>query len=482
MMNYPSPNKQKGAAAILFILIFPALFAVFIWGIEGARMLQSSARLTDANESAILAMTASDTTDNTVLASIAKNFVEAYFPTGEVTIPTATRTACLTTECDESSESLGVSQLAEYKLSVNVTENSWFPNSSLIADEYDQFSVSDSITARKGKPEAVDVVLVASYAATMSKNYTALTNIIVKIAEDLKTYNQATGLESKLAVVGYDHYVSQMQTQLELKIKWCGLLPCFYYESVPVRVFYHNLRCDVSSNSNNSSNSKNCMKGNSYDESDIFNLSKVNAATTVANIFSDDSGSSSSNDKTKAFERWLAEILSTYFSFLGSNNPFSSWYAYNHNHSLYETISLTSEFTDLQALVKNTSRFNMVSSNIGSASYTGLIEGARVALGGDNPRRIIILLSDGEEHVPVLATNLVAAGLCSEIIETLDKQLTSDGSAVKSEIKIIGFNYNATKGAGLAGCVDKVYDSSNTEAINNEVLNFSAAKSGYLVQ
>ena len=51
-------QKQQGHAAILFVMCIPILFGVFTLASDGARALQSKARLEDAAEAAVLAVSA----------------------------------------------------------------------------------------------------------------------------------------------------------------------------------------------------------------------------------------------------------------------------------------------------------------------------------------------------------------------------------------------------------------------------------------
>ncbi|GAL12454.1 protein TadG [Vibrio astriarenae] len=76
-----SLQKQNGHAAILFAMMIPVFFGLFTLGSDGARMMQSKARLGDAMEAASLAVTAHASTDNSadgVNQTIAKNYIEYY--------------------------------------------------------------------------------------------------------------------------------------------------------------------------------------------------------------------------------------------------------------------------------------------------------------------------------------------------------------------------------------------------------------------
>ena len=135
-MSKLSYQRQKGSAALLFLLIFPALFAVFVWGLEGARMLQTSARLKDATESAALAVAANQVLTNSTCNHISQSMIEAYFST-ESTVAVAENVEGVTTPCV-------VDGLDTYTITASVTENTWFPNSNF-ASYGASFSATDSI-------------------------------------------------------------------------------------------------------------------------------------------------------------------------------------------------------------------------------------------------------------------------------------------------------------------------------------------------
>ncbi len=62
--------KQSGHAAILFAICVPVLFGVFMLGSDGARALQTKARLEEAAEAAVLAVSAEDSSNHPLAQSV----------------------------------------------------------------------------------------------------------------------------------------------------------------------------------------------------------------------------------------------------------------------------------------------------------------------------------------------------------------------------------------------------------------------------
>ncbi|MHA7227976.1 TadE/TadG family type IV pilus assembly protein [Vibrio campbellii] len=74
IQKYSSLKKQSGHVGMLFAMIIPILFGVFMLGSDGARALQTKARLEEAAEAAVLAVSAEDSENHT----LAQNYIEHY--------------------------------------------------------------------------------------------------------------------------------------------------------------------------------------------------------------------------------------------------------------------------------------------------------------------------------------------------------------------------------------------------------------------
>lgn len=452
-----SPKRSSGAAALLFLLIFPALFAVYVWGLEGARMMQTSARLTDATESAALAVSTVSNLDNTKCSQLTQLFVAQYFP--ESAAVTAGDSPCISSDNPN-----------DLNISVSVAEQTWFPNAQ-IPNYGTQFSVSSSVKVRKTQ-EPVDVVLVASYSKTMLENekVTNMTTTMNYIADELKAFNDGHSQKSTMGVVGFDRFTSELGTE-----RYGILFP----RERTVRLFSHNLLCEEYGASNYlKERARLCLNWNgSINEVATLDAGYVDAAGTVNNIFNEEIAGVSSGGASflsRLFEV-IFEALSFIFEAFGTRSPFQYWSTSLSSYSLYETLQLTQDIDGIKGVIGNEYRFNVNPNGVYGASYTGLIEGARVVNKGTNKRRLIILLTDGMEASPNVAQSLVNAGLCTAI---RNKNI---------ELAIIGFDYDNGLGSAMSQCVgdSNKYsfgdDLEATKSTIDGVLNVSSKKNSRLI-
>ncbi|WP_241910669.1 TadE/TadG family type IV pilus assembly protein, partial [Vibrio lentus] len=75
-MRKTSIHRQSGHASVLFALLVPLLFGVFMLASDGARAIQSKARIEDASEVAALAVAARD--DKTPMSTENVKLVKYY--------------------------------------------------------------------------------------------------------------------------------------------------------------------------------------------------------------------------------------------------------------------------------------------------------------------------------------------------------------------------------------------------------------------
>jgi len=133
--------KQSGHAGLLFALIAPALFALFILASDGARALQNKARLGDAAEATVLAISAQASAITS--SQLAENYISHY-------MTDALSTTGVTPSC--------VDSLGDKICEVQVTTEhfSWFPvddgSTGFSAIGFgEKFSVTSSASAIKKK-------------------------------------------------------------------------------------------------------------------------------------------------------------------------------------------------------------------------------------------------------------------------------------------------------------------------------------------
>lgn len=457
-MKFNSPKKYSGAAALLFLLIFPGLFAVFVWGVEGARILQSDARLKDATESAALAVSTQTDVTETLCNDLTEAFLNGYFPTATVE---ASESPCVNNEKPN-----------EFQINASISEKTWFPNSN-IASYGTSFTVSDSMRVTK-KIEPVDVVLVANYSSTMNDKASDLEDTILSIS---KKVTEDEG--SRVSVIGYDHFVTsydkgrvRLDHNLvcnEIKKNIWILVPISYTEVSKDCIYFGGFFESIASfiddliGINLNPSGFNNLLGMIHEPS-LFSKSGVNAESTIENVFL---------PQKKTFD--LIDV------FLQANkNAYDRVKTPYHEHSTYNVLDLTSNYSDIKNSFDNKDFLIKGDSSIKGASYTGLITGARIANSGNNSRKLILMLTDGKEQSSSVADLLFSKGLCQHI----KNHFSSRGEQL--EMAIIGFDSGAgyddstEEGAALKSCINRVVKYTDENQIE-DILNLSSKNVGRLI-
>ncbi|MEL0636575.1 pilus assembly protein [Marinomonas sp. TI.3.20] len=478
-------HKESGNAALIFVMMFPFLIGMFILGTDGARALQDKARLEDASEVATLTVAAQNSDDKGVQQATAKKIVQAYFPNATVGKIDLTKLAC--EENSNCSTTTG-QRFFEYRLtSVTISEDSWlYSNDSSIASMGKSFDIKGSSIARKYQSQAVDVVLVSDFSGSMGNTWTGgstkykdLENIIVEIATELKKFNNLNtdGKVNKLAVVGFNSYTTDsssstreissnlicndrcsldnpgkqyLANKKDYRKNGVGLKSCkdyydyfyygysysynhgdYYYYDKDRRYYY-----------NNNFRFKYCE-----------NTGEINVSETIDNIFTTDGSLAAyPNNKKNSIASWKWPKFGTILLSDPSSDKF--------------------EITSLNGSFKPGGY---------TASYTGLIRGAQVADSGTNPRRIIIILSDGVDEPNGGITSLLKDKLCTTIVNHLESK-SINGIKVKAKLAIVGFDY-PVGGNAMSQCVSKtggeVYQAQNTNEIKNKILELITEEIGH---
>ena len=415
-------THQRGHAGIMFVLIFPALFGAFVWGTEGARIMQDDARLADAMEVAGLAVAAQNSDNQAIQQATAKKFIQTYFTnsSSNISTPNVTKLTCeQNPKCNE--DDPNEARFFEYQISATVTQDTWFDGGNDYVGYGKTYSLSDYSVSRKYQSKAVDVVLVADYSGSMLgswngvQKYQGVNNIIGEIALELKKFNeQNKNQTNRLAVVPFSYYTSK-------------------YVNNKRRYTTH-MQCK-----------KECPK--------IPKAKDVKAKETVANIFTD------------------SKIHDYYYK---SNEVNDNSYFWN-----------TGFTTDFDALKTEVDKFRIYGYASLTASYTGLIEAARTVYSDHvNSRALIIILSDGVDWDSSVTDELLAENYCQVILNTLSGLSNSEGESVKTKLAAIGFDYNVNANPQMNTCVgdSNVYEAKNTADIKNKILELISEEIGHLAE
>lgn len=448
-MNVNSMQRQSGHAAILFALMIPVLFGVFALGTDGVRAVQDKARLLEAVEVASLAV-AGQGSDNKVLA---KSYLQYYFPLAKINDADITINKI---NCEDNDACKGKDRrFFEYQVSARISQPTWFPGNDAIIGFGADYQVFDGSVTRKYHSETVDVVLVADYSGSMAWpwdgdgtiasvnnpiRYSMMNEIVAQIADELDKFNEYVQGDNKnrLAITGFDNF-----TQKRNPI------------NIQQMLHFDHLICNSSQvcNTNCSYNNQNPKRlvCDPWTARSGSNTSDVDAAATVNNIFNTNHWSHSTSILT-------TELVSGY-------RPLSYFY----------DIELTDDFAAIKSEINS---FVIRGSAIsGTSSYAGIIRGAQMAQAGINPRRLIIILSDGVDNFTNTTNKLISAGLCSTILNTLNSQ-----NDVQARMVAVGFAYDINAYPQMKNCVgeENVFSAKNPEDIKNKILELITEEIGHL--
>ncbi|NAX04086.1 TadG [Vibrio sp. V30_P3S12P165] len=437
-------NKQSGHAAILFALFIPVLFGVFTLGTDGARAIQDKARLLEAVEVASLAVAGQGSDDKT----LAKSYVQYYFPLAKIEDKDI---EIQKLNCEDNQNCRDQERrFFEYRVTASITQPTWFPGNEAIIGFGKNYQVSDASITRKYHSETVDVVLVADFSASMyefwdggsKRKFLDLKDIISDISTELETfngYNVNSEKRNKLAVVGFDFYTSRVVNN--------------------TRTYYDHLTCWVWNRQWVEGRCKSDYPGDDH--------RYVNAEATIRDVFNLNSN---------------------------AHNPVAGSIT---NISIFEDVNLTDNMSFIRSKIKSNSFNIMRSTGSGTSSYAGIIRGAQMALAGNNPRRLIILLSDGQDSYWRTTDKLInpaspgfppssptALGLCNRILNELNNQKTVEGDDVTARMVAVGFDYNINAFPQMRNCVgqENVFSAENRNDIKNKILELITEEIGHLAR
>ncbi len=412
------PSRNKGTAAILFVMLIPALFGVMALSIEGSRYLQTQARISDVAEVAGLALAAHNSEDIDVNKEIVERFVEALVPDADEDF---IQVAIERRDCEDIAgcgtpgvyDEKGY-RFNEYEVSITTSHTSWFPKTDSNPTGFDEnVAVSSQAVARKFQGEAVDVLFVSDFSGSMNSSWNGqskisrLKEVIVDVADEVYKYS-ADRTEEKNTV---------------------GLIPFNFWTTKQDSTCYQ---------------------------------------THLVSEYPD-------SDPERTVRDWVLheETVEQLWDVKDDCIGYTTQ---------YQTLSLIDDMSSFESSV------DAMWAGNGTASFEGLISAAQLAMTGDNPRRLIVILSDGVDWDPLPwyrkwhMTQLIDAGLCDEIRDTLNSQVTSFGKEVQTKIAVIGLDYDVESDPNLAECAgaDNVFTAADMDAVYSKLLELITEEIGRL--
>ncbi|MGF1802977.1 pilus assembly protein TadG-related protein [Vibrio gigantis] len=202
--------KQSGHAAILFAICVPVLFGVFMLGSDGARALQTKARLEEAAEAAVLAVSAEDSSNH----PLAQSYIDHYlYDMDSLLDIQVDKLSCdEIDECAEQAEQ-GGARYFEYRVAGKSQHQSWFPGQGVIVGFGDTFDVTGSSKARKFQSKIVDITFVVDFSGSMNEEWSGgskskiedLKDILELVTDELGKFNDVTpGIKHRVSMTGYN--------------------------------------------------------------------------------------------------------------------------------------------------------------------------------------------------------------------------------------------------------------------------------------
>ncbi|MGR5234707.1 pilus assembly protein TadG-related protein [Vibrio rotiferianus] len=203
-------KKQSGHVGMLFAMIIPILFGVFMLGSDGARALQTKARLEEAAEAAVLAVSAEDSENHT----LAQNYIEHYvYDVNGVEDLKVQRLSCDEIPDCQAGLSKGQARYFEYRIAGKTRHESWFPGQGVIVGFGDTFDVTGSSKARRYQGQPVDITFIVDFSGSMNDHWSGgkkskiedLKDIVGHVTEELEQYNALNPQKThRVAITGYN--------------------------------------------------------------------------------------------------------------------------------------------------------------------------------------------------------------------------------------------------------------------------------------
>ncbi|MGF1901670.1 TadE/TadG family type IV pilus assembly protein [Aliivibrio sifiae] len=416
-------KHQKGHAAILFAMMIPALFGIFTLASDGARAIQTKARIEDAAEVATLAISAHNDPDqgnssggsaSSTNRQIVTDYINAYISD----VDTIQSIKVYKRSCEEIPEcsaglAIGEPRYFEHEVGVQTTQKSWFPGNDAIVGMGESFTTTGHSLARKYQSEAVDVMFAADFSGSMedrwsggNRKYQDLIEIIKNISDELQKFNdlEHNDNDNTMGITAYNKYTYSQY-----------------------------------SGSGSSSGGNYCYL--SQGESGGF-WGGISIENTINEI-------------------WIEK---------------SKDHCNSYNSGRFNDIPLTSNF---DVVNQEVSRFWPEGA---TSSYQALIRGAQLLKYGTNSRRLLIVLSDGNDTDNNLTSSLVSRGMCNDIQQGLESDTTPDNRPIRAQMAVIGFDYDPYSNQALRDCVgaENVYKAEDADDIQNTILELISEEIGHL--
>lgn len=201
--------KQKGVAAIVFMLFLPCLIMTFAFAVGYSQRLLAHAKLEEATEVASLALIASPKKNNEEDKEYARSLIDLYVADNinNIDVKVTTET-CKTTQCVEDKGEL--SPFTDFVVSASTEHKSWIVHNDIGVNP--QFKVSGSSVTRKFLPQPVDIYFIVDISQSMHNIWSGeaktqmqvVKDTIDRVVKELSLLK--TDKKSKVSLITYNAY------------------------------------------------------------------------------------------------------------------------------------------------------------------------------------------------------------------------------------------------------------------------------------
>ena len=441
-MNNRFPQCQQGAAMVMFMLMLPVLVGLMFLTVDSGRFLRLKAQVADATEVASLAVSAlplgpggwNEEEEKARRETLARNYMAILVPDlgGN---PGADRlNVTIRYEKSDDSDSL-INSYIQYTLNITTKHDAIFP-----AKPEASFGFTNPVTfvsqskSRKYNGVPVDLVLVADFSDSMNskwywkdsngkkksqKKFTILKDVVKNTVEKIESYSQDGDMKSTISLVPFNAYTNKETPRcatLQAVIEW------------------------EEKKSNGEFKPKVPWSGQKWGNRSNDHKFYVNVQATLDRIF--ETKGCLENKKPKYYER------------------------------NFYTIEFPEKYGDIITKIKE------MEADHHTASYEGIIRGSQIAYRGKTPRRLIVVLSDGNDRGPSHGTDDYGYNPVRFHAKRLEanpnycdkirSELNASDIQVQSKIAVIGFDYDVDKNPYLKKCAgdDNVYEATDPASLN----------------
>lgn len=490
-------KRQQGVAAIILVLILIPLFGSVFFALEGTRYIQKKTRLADASEAAALAITDQNpnklniytnaNTQNTTIitssdikAKIAKDYIDDYVR--NILSDNITITPEVLINNNENDTSY-----FQYNVNVTTTHSSWFFNELIPSFNKTQNITATALARNYPKltgDQPIDLVFVADFSGSMKEN--VISSYKEENVNECTKWDTYTKIEhdpihdDSCNQIGYKY--NNYYEHWDYKYQCTDYNTCLEYKNTIKHTPVYDTKInilkksiiDISSSilEVKTSSAKpeklnritfTAFDYNTYSRIKIINCNRLKCQYERYNYKNGYQYQNSIKQSFYQTNNSYNKILNKIFS-INKNKEVDKRYNFNNSYDFYD-LPFTYEKINI---IKNIE--NMYPENGGTAAYEGILRGANLLEQGtnimdyDNRKKILILLSDGEESEPSKLQRLVDYGLCDDI----RSHFSSNNN--KMFMGMVGIGYRASHIGVFHQCFDGIYTTNPDDIKDSNII------------